>query len=484
MFGIFSKRKNPPRQKQIAAVPVRVPVRGKYDAAQTTVDNRRHWAMADGLSARSANSRQVRYTLRTRARYEVANNSYAKGIVDTLANDVLGSGPILQVQTGDPEANTRIEQAFNEWALEINLASKLRTMRHAKAVDGEAFAVLITNPKLRCAIKLDIRLVEADQVTDPDESPNHADGIRFDESGNPVSYSILKEHPGDGWSSSIPKVDPAPERSVIHWFSCDRPGQVRGVPDILPAIPLFAQLRRFTLAVIAAAETAADFAAVMYTTAPAAGDADEVDNFLPIEIEQRTMMSIPAGWQMEQFKPEQPTSTYAEFKREIINEIARCLNMPFNIAACNSSGYNYSSGKLDHQTYHKSIRIQQRDAETVILSKIFSAWLEEAALVPDLLPPIPYADWMNDRQWFWDGYEHIDPQKEATAQATRLENHTTTLADEYARQGKDWEQQLRQRARELDLMDELGLSIATSTPNSSEPEDADEKEESDKAAAA
>ena len=31
-------------------------------------------------------------TLRNRARYEVANNSYARGIVLTLANDVVGTG--------------------------------------------------------------------------------------------------------------------------------------------------------------------------------------------------------------------------------------------------------------------------------------------------------------------------------------------------------------------------------------------------------
>ena len=62
---------------------------------------------------------------------------------------------------------------------------------------------------------------------------------------------------------------------------------------------------------------------------------------------------------MGQVEPKQPTTTYAEFKKEILNEIARCLNMPFNIAAGNSSGYNYASGRLDHQTYFKSIRVDQ-----------------------------------------------------------------------------------------------------------------------------
>jgi hypothetical protein len=30
---------------------------------------------------------------------------------------------------------------------------------------------------------------------------------------------------------------------------------------------------------------------------------------------------------------------------------------PFNVAAGNSSGYNYASGRLDHQTYFKAIRV-------------------------------------------------------------------------------------------------------------------------------
>jgi len=41
---------------------------------------------------------------RNPARYEVANNAYARGIVLTLANDVVGTGPRLQMPTDGPEA--------------------------------------------------------------------------------------------------------------------------------------------------------------------------------------------------------------------------------------------------------------------------------------------------------------------------------------------------------------------------------------------
>ena len=92
--------------------------------------------------------------------------------------------------------------------------------------------------------------------------------------------------------------------------------------------------------------------------------------------------------------------------------------------------------------------------------------------------------------WFWDGLEHVDPSKEATypptrrvasrsevatsgAQEKRLANNTTTLAAEYAKQGKDWETELRQIAKEQKLMDELGIAGAT-TVVSPEEEKEDE----------
>jgi lambda family phage portal protein len=471
-----------PARKPVVADPRRARfLRARYDAATTSDDNRRHWAAADGLSARAANSPEVRRILRNRARYEVANNSYARGIVLTLANDVIGTGPRLQMLTPNAEANRRIEHEFQLWARAIGLAEKLRAMRMARAQDGEGFALLVHNPALPTAVQLDLRPIEADQVATPPSlriRESAVDGIMFDRFGNPVEYHVLKEHPGDIGGRSV-DADRIPASAMLHWFRLDRPGQVRGVPDIMPALPLFAQLRRFTLAVIAAAETAADFAGILYTDAPANGEADAAEPFEPIELEARALVTMPGGWKMSQLQAEQPATTYSEFKHEILNEIARCLNMPFNVAAGNSSGYNYASGRLDHQTYFKSVRVDQSQAEVVILDRILAAWFDEASLIADLLPTGlgPFITWPH--QWFWDGQEHVDPAKEANAQATRLSNHTTTLAHEYARQGRDWEEALRQRAKEVALMRELGLTLADALPKSASDEVATDKEEVD-----
>ena len=473
------------RSKQTGVIARTLVVRAKFDSAQTTPDNRKHWASADGLSANAAATAEVRRTLRNRARYEVANNSYARGIVLTLANDVIGTGPRLQMLTDSGETNQTIEREFMAWAKAIDLAGKLRTMRMSRAQDGEAFAVLFSNGDLDSPVKLDLKLIEADQVATPSAKLSQgvdADGIVFDSFGNPKEYHLLKSHPGSGAGGAALDFDRVPADSVIHWFRSDRPGQKRGLPDIMPALPLFAQLRRYTLAVIAAAESAANIAVLMKTNTPAGGEAAEVEPMTEMEFSPNMAVFTPEGWEPSQIKAEQPATTYEMFKREILNEIARCLNMPYNIAACNSSGYNYASGRLDHQTYYKSIRVEQGHCEAVVLDRILAAWLAEAVKV-FALGELEDAS----HQWFWDGHEHVDPAKEANAQATRLASNTTTLASEYARQGKDWETELRQRAKEMALMKELGLTTAPTapadTPEQDKEGDEDEADKSDNQAA-
>jgi capsid protein len=244
--------------------------------------------------------------------------------------------------------------------------------------------------------------------------------------------------------------------SVLHWYRPDRAGQVRGVPDILPALPLFAQLRRYTRAVIAAAETAAMIAGVMSTDQPA--EVSEVAAMDRVEFERNALLTLPAGWEAMQFKAEQPTQTYEGFKIQILNEIGRCVNAPSNLTSGDSSRHNYSSARLDFQIYNRSIRVERSAFEQRIIDRIFLAWLDEAFLIPGYLPnglpPIAQWSW----GWFWDGFDSIDPTKDASADQTRLSSRTTTLAEVFAAAGQDWEEQLEQMARENEAALRLGLS--------------------------
>ena len=73
---------------------------------------------------------------------------------------------------------------------------------------------------------------------------------------------------------------------------------------------------------------------------------------------------------------------------------------------------------------------------------------------PGLLPATAW-NW----SWVWDGREGIDPNKEANATETKLATLTTSLAAEYAKQGKQWDVEVRQIAAERQLLAELNLSL-------------------------
>jgi capsid protein len=64
-------------------------------------------------------------------------------------------------------------------------------------------------------------------------------------------------------------------------------------------------------------------------------------------------------------------------------------------------------------------------------------------------------------KWIGPGRGWIDPVKEAKASKIRLEIGLSTLEDECATQGLDWEEVLEQRAREQTKMRELGLNTET-----------------------
>lgn len=428
-----------------------VAVRARYEVASQARAGL--WPGRDSLSADAALNPGVRRTIRERCRTQVENDPIAEGMIDTLANDTVGCGPRLQMMLEDEAANRQIEQAYHAWAAAASLGEKLRLMRRSRAIDGESFAMKVTNPRLASPVKLDVKVIETDQVTNPAAipAPTMIDGIELDEIGEPIAYTVLRYHPGDSRGMQPLAWDRIEARNIIHYFKRKRAGQHRGVSDIAPALIRFAYLHRFTLATLLAAEHAADHAGVIKTDAAPDGAAD-LAPMDEIEIDKGTFTTMPAGWSLEQLKAEHPATTFEMFRREIIGDIARCIHMPVNVATLNSSGFNFSSGKLDHLVYHKSLGIERDHMRDHVVEPLFAAWLEEAQLVEGLLPPIARtrdALARLARQWMWQGAEAIDPLTEAKAESEKLRNGTGSLARAFARMGMDWRDELDQRVSEV-----------------------------------
>ncbi len=462
---LFSKPKAPTQTRQTQ--PIR---HAGYDAAKTTDSNRDYWAEAEDLSAVAELTPETRRKLRLRARYEVKNNSYAAGLVRTLVSDTVGTGPRLQMLTDDDVLNEAIENEWRIWSMATNFAQNIRVMVGVQIIAGECFAVFRDSKQLQrlgMPVTLDIRLIEPDQVTDPNMDfffrTNGDDGIVCDEDGDVVAYKILKAPPNDNrffqqsWEADTVKAE-----NVLHYLQTERPGQLRGSTPLAPSLPIFAQLRRFTSATLTAAEVAAMLAGVMTlpgnpldtsTTPPS------YDSMDTVALVKGMLLTLPEGAAATQFKPEQPTTNYEMFVNAKLRECGRCLDVPFCKMAGDYSASNYSSGRLDDQIYWTRRGIDRQMVETLLLNRTFYKFVDFLRFV---LPAVAiYKDrpWDLKHTWHYDGRQAIDPFKDAKADEINLTTGVDGFGGIIGRNGEDWQQQLRHRKRVLDEHTKLGLPI-------------------------
>jgi lambda family phage portal protein len=453
-----------------AAGPDRAPALGRqliqarYENAQTTDENRRNWFAADYLSAKSANNFQVRRQLRTRSRHEVSNNPYLYGVATSNADHLVNTGPTLQCLRTSAAENRQIESAWNAWCDEVDLTEKLRTLKLAKTVDGEGFLVLKTVDDLEHPVRLYPVDVEADQVTTP--APRSltelwVDGLTLHPvTGRPVAYDVLRSHPGDYFFPNLNPlaVDRIKAKHVIHWFTKFRPGQVRGVPAFTTALDLFTELRSFRRAVLAKANIAANLTAVLESEAPA--DEDGTQTATPwesIPIDRGVYTTLPGGAKMHPFEAAEPSTTYEVFQEKCLGEAVRPLGYPLNLALGTSQKFNFSSARLDHVNYRDGLTVERGECNRLALDRIFRAWLEEAILIPGLLPAgvrgmadVPHA-------WHWPGFAPLDPVQDATADHARISNGTLTWQQFWASRGYDWREVMAQQAQERQEIEKLHL---------------------------
>ncbi len=461
-----------PELGDIAGRKPRRVVNATYDAARDSTQMVNYWANADNYDSDSANSSGVRRRLVARARYEAANNGYVDGILQTHTAFICGTGPQLRMQTTRPGFNQVVEARWRAWCKAVKFRRKLACMVHAKIQDGETFALIVRNKRNGDRVDLDFVPFETEMCHSPGVvswKQGHIDGIHFDEYGSPVAYDILKRHPGanNSWGVTQESMR-VPAKWVLHWFHYRRPGQHRGVPQITSTLNTGAAARRFREATISAAETAANFTAFLHTDMlpDATEENDSPAGMSALEIQRNMMVSLPKAYHVSQMKAEHPTTTYVDFNESLVTEAARPLNMPRNVAMCNSSGYNFASGKLDHGTYFLTVNIDREDVQDELLDPIFRTWYEWARLVYGwgLEKDVP------NHTFDWPQHPVGDIKALAVARDTNLKNGVASPSSICAEDGIDWEDHVAEMATDYGVSIEEMKSIvlaANLRPNGS-----------------
>nr|DAI01658.1 MAG TPA: portal protein [Caudoviricetes sp.] len=459
-LSIFSKR----------AAENHMMARYGYDGASP---QRRHegWVSVGG-NAEQINSAS-REIIRRKVRDLERNSDIANSVIGAYTRNVVGSGFLPQADTGDEELNAQIEVLFDEWQKPANcditgsqsFLEICNMLVRRMVVDGGMIFVKVRGGDGNIPFQLQAREVSD---LDGDYWNSYASrgatiigGVEVNAYGKPLAYHIKQLSP-DGWDLGSTKRMPASD--VIAVWQKTMPSQIREMPPMAVAVSRVADAEDFMNTVSIKEKILASLAVFIKRQEPltptmgrAPTAQKETDRYGRMRVSPGMVQELLPGDDVQAVIPNgQATNT-----REMASIYNRLLSagqgLSYEAVSRDMSQVNYSSARQglleDQKTYQRMQRFLIDHFLDVLYEEIVVAGVTSGKLaIPDF--------WANKAQylkhtWTLPGWSWIDPVKEVNANKIAMESGQTTLASVCASRGEDWQDVLRQRAKEMALQQEL-----------------------------
>jgi lambda family phage portal protein len=158
-----------------------------------------------------------------------------------------------------------------------------------------------------------------------------------------------------------------------------------------------------------------------------------------------------------------PTGNFKEFEAAVLRNVAAGTGLSAQQVSNNWSDVNYSSARGALLEAWKTLYRRRHDFAEGFAAPIRAAWLEESHEIDDLPLPNNAPDFATCRgaysrcRWMGPGKGWISPTEEAGAAIMRMDGALSTLEDECAEQGLEFEEVLEQRRYELSLFDKYNI---------------------------
>jgi lambda family phage portal protein len=444
--------------------------------------------------------------IRARARDLARNNGLAAGALQTQLDNVLGCGLWLT-----PNPNYVLLKKPREWVSEWSREVKalwrdyaettwcdagrsltldgLATQAFAGAwVNGDGIGLPLWMPEMSAPASTRIQVIEADRLSNPYNKMDTADlrgGVKIDEFGAPVGYWIRKAHPGDAYFymdgqdllwEYVPAETAWGRKRVIHVHDKSRAGQSRGIPALAATMSEFKVLKNYRDSELKAAVVNAMVSMVIESsmtpeqiTELLSSDSGALKTYMDgLSGRKRSaidfgaggmIIPVPLGDKVHSFSPARPSTAYDPFVTTAARYMAAGLNMPYELFLKDFSKTNYSSARAALIEAWRSFTGRRDWIGRTFYQPVYELWFEEMVDAGKIEAPGFYENrtaWTRAR-WIGPGRGWIDPLKEAQAAELRMDTMLSTLEEECAEQGKDWEEVLEQRAEEQARLKKLGL---------------------------
>lgn len=435
-------------------------------------------------------------TLRERSRDLNRNDAHASAITGTIVANVIGTGIRPQCRLdrdalGLSEEQAReyerqAEAAWWRWHPQADAQNRMdfdeieNLIERQILENGEVLMIpiMITNEPWR-RYQLALEVIEADRLETPFsrvDTKNIRDGVELGDRGQPIAYFIRTKHPGDSIPGVIaadlvpeyrryPARNKAGRLNVLHLYHVKRAGQSRGEPFFAPVMGYFKDLADVMEARLVTERVAACFSAFIKKKDPygAAMAATSSINSRGQRIQELEpgMVNYLNDDEDVVFGSPPNTTGFSPFVETVLRAIGSSLGLPLELVLKDFSKTNYSSARAALLEARRFFRSEQQWFATRVCQPVWEMVIEEAVMHGDVPLVAAFSDQRDlylAAKWIYPGWGWVDPVKEVESSTTAIAAGLSTLAEECAGQGRDWEENLEQLKREADKRKELGLA--------------------------
>jgi lambda family phage portal protein len=420
-------------------------------------------------------------TIRRRARSMVQNDGTARGIINNLKNNIIGSRGIsltcqaINSRTGglDTKGNQFVENLWRQWSKygEPDAEGKKSWVMIQEIVlqtlvtDGECLILFRRGSEYgRFSFQLEIIPVDqldANYFSVTPEGNIIFQGCEIDDKGKPLAYHIFEHNRNDPqtfYNRQNRRIR-VPAEDMIHLYQQEAPKQIRGISWFASALINVHHLSLLLSTELQMARLATLKSVVYSISSPEDFQIgpEELDaaaminrNLAPGEVE-----ILPPGMTAQAIDWDSPNSGLSDITKTILRNISSSLGLNYNSLSQDMESVNYSSARFQALETRENYRSKQRFFIEAFVERVYSEWLSVQFMTGTIPYPFEKYNKFLDVKFTARGWESVDPAKEMSANSTALLLGIKTRSEICQQQGRDLEEILQEQIREEQMRVEL-----------------------------